>query len=190
MAATRPPCFICNAVEGKYKCPRCEEFTCSLPCSREHRDNHPAVEEKPKLPTSTDLAVEAQQVSPNQKPPNKLSDIVDTTEYKTLLQRYPDLEKYLWSIATATDPPQPGQRGKMPRKANQSWTKEEGMTNAVQLVQSIKASPGDVRDAIREFSDLVSIFKARIQAQDDQVRKQRAEEDAQIISGLLREEKS
>ncbi|KAI0860310.1 hypothetical protein F4860DRAFT_515107 [Xylaria cubensis] len=190
MAATRPPCFVCNAVEGKYKCPLCEEFTCSLPCSREHRDNHPAVEEKPKPPTSTDLAVEAQQVSPNQKLPSKLSDIVDTTEYKTLLQRYPDLEKYLWSIATATDPPQPGQRSRMPRKANQSWTKEEGMTNAVQLVQSIKASPGDVRDAIREFSDLVSIFKARIQEQDDQIRKQRAEEDAQIISGLLREETS
>ncbi|KAI1745324.1 hypothetical protein F4680DRAFT_442802 [Xylaria scruposa] len=189
MAATRPLCSVCNAVEGKYKCPRCEEFSCSLPCSREHRDNHPVIEEKPKPPASTDPAVEAQQASSDQKLPSKLSDIADTTEYKTLLQRYPDLEKYLWSIATATDPPQPGQRGKMPRKANQPWTREEGMTNAVQMVQSIKASPGDVRDAIREFSDLVSIFKARIQEQDDQNRKRRAE-DAQIISSLLREEKS
>ncbi|KAI1754758.1 hypothetical protein F4782DRAFT_528118 [Xylaria castorea] len=190
MAATRPLCFTCNMVEGKYRCPLCDEFTCSLPCSREHRDNHPAVEEKPKPPTSTGLDAVSQPVSSDQKIPSKLSDIVDTTEYKTLLQRYPDLEKYLWSIATATDPPQPGQRGKMSRKVNQPWTKEEGMTNAVQLVQSIKASPGDVRDALREFSDLVSIFKARIQEQDDQTRKRRAEEDAQVISSLLREEKS
>lgn len=76
------------------------------------------------------------------------------------------------------------------RKANQPWTREVGMSNAVHLVQSIKISPGDVRDALREFSDLVSIFKTRIQTQDDQIRKQRAEEDAQIINTLLREEKS
>ncbi|KAI8945213.1 hypothetical protein F4801DRAFT_594313 [Xylaria longipes] len=190
MAATRPLCFVCDTVEGKYKCPRCEEFTCSLPCSRGHRDNHPAVEEKPKPPPSTDLAAAAQPVSLDQKHPAKLSDIADTTEYKTLLQRYPDLEKYLWSIATATDPPKPNQGGKTSRKANQPWTKEDGMTNAVQLVRSIKASPGDVRDALREFSDLVSIFKARMREQDDQIRKRRAEEDAQIISSLLRDEKS
>lgn len=64
------------------------------------------------------------------------------------------------------------------------------MTNAVHLVQSIKASPGDVRDALREFSDLVSIFKTRMQAQDEQERKRRVEEDAEIISTLMREEKS
>ncbi|KAI0453210.1 hypothetical protein F5B21DRAFT_505602 [Xylaria acuta] len=189
MAATRPLCFVCNTVEGKYRCPRCDEFTCSLLCSREHRDNHPAVEEKPKPPTSADLAA-AQPAPSEPKRPAKLSDIADTTEYKTLLQRYPDLEKYLWSIATATDPPKSNQGGKMSRKSNQPWSKEEGMTSAVQLVQSIKASPGDVRDALREFSDLVSIFKTRIQERDDQIRKRRAEEDAQIISRLLREEKS
>ncbi|KAH8167007.1 hypothetical protein CIB48_g1246 [Xylaria polymorpha] len=188
MATTRPLCFVCDTVQGKYRCPLCDKFTCSLPCSREHRDNHPAVEERPKPPNNTDLAA-SQPVPLDQKQPAKLSDLADTTEYKTLLQRYPDLEKYLWSIATATDPPKPNQGGRMPRKAHQPWTKEEGMTNAVQLVQSIKASPGDVRDAIREFSDLVSIFKVRIQEQDDQIRKRRAE-DAQIISSLLREEKS
>ncbi|KAI0472475.1 hypothetical protein F4859DRAFT_484330 [Xylaria cf. heliscus] len=190
MAATRPLCLVCNIVEGKYRCPLCDKFTCSLPCSREHRENHPAVEEKPKPSNNTGLAAAAQPVSSESKPPAKLSDIADTAEYKTLLQRYPDLETYLWGIATATDPPKPKQNGNVYRKANQPWTKEDGMTNAVQLVQSIKASPGDVRDAIREFSDLVSIFKARIHKQDDEMRKQRAEEDAQIISSLLREEKS
>ncbi|KAI1150451.1 hypothetical protein F4825DRAFT_463343 [Nemania diffusa] len=190
MAASRPLCCICNTVEGKYKCPRCDKITCSLNCSREHRDNHPVVEEKPKLSNSTNRAVEEQHVSLDQKRPTQLSDIADAPEYKNLVQRYPDLERALWSIATATDPPQPTQGGNMFRKANQPWTREVGMSNAVHLVQSIKISPGDVRDALREFSDLVSIFKTRIQTQDDQIRKQRAEEDAQIINTLLREEKS
>ncbi|KAJ2987703.1 hypothetical protein NUW58_g4358 [Xylaria curta] len=189
MAATRPLCYICNEVEGKYKCPLCEELTCSLPCSREHRDNHPAIEEKPKPQKDTDIAAPTQSIPLDQQNPSKLSDIADTTEYKSLLQRYPNLETYLWRIATATDPPKSNQGDKMSRKANQPWTKEDGMTNAVQLVQSIKASPGDFRDALREFSDLVGIFKSRLQAQDDQNRKRRTE-DAQIIGALLREEKS
>ncbi|GAP83850.1 putative zinc finger (hit type) family protein [Rosellinia necatrix] len=190
MPATRPPCIICNTVEGKYRCPRCDAFTCALKCSREHRDNHPVVEERLRPLNSADIAPAVQPPHSEQQPPAKLSDIVDTTEYKTLLRRYPDLEKYLWSIATATDPPKHNQGGTMPRKANQPWTQEVGMTKAVQLVQSIKASPGDVRDALREFSDLVCIFKARMQVHDDQLRKQRAQEDARIISSLLRDEKS
>lgn len=190
MAATRPQCLVCNTVEGKYKCPLCENLTCSLACSQEHRDNHPVVEEKPKRFINIGPAVVTEPDPSEQQQPSKLSDIADTAEYKSLLQRYPDLEKYLWSIATATDPPKTNQGGNITRKANQPWTREAGMTNAVQLVQSIKASPGDVRDAIREFSDLVSIFKARIQTQDDEARKRRAQEDAKIIGSLLREEKS
>ncbi|KAI1354324.1 hypothetical protein F5Y01DRAFT_273774 [Xylaria sp. FL0043] len=190
MAPTRPFCIICNTIEGKYRCPRCEAHTCSLACSREHRDNHPVVEEKPKPPKGGVPDTVTQPATSGEQRPEKLSDIADSPEYKALLQRYPDLEKYLWNIATATDPPNPGRGGNIPRKANQPWTQEVGMTNAVHLVQSIKASPGDVRDALREFSDLVSIFKTRLQAQEDQVRKRRAEEDAEIIGKLLREEKS
>lgn len=149
------------------------------------------MEEKPKRSNTTEPAVEAEpSPSEQQQQPSKLSDIADTAEYKSLLQRYPDLEKYLWNIATATDPPRPNQGGNITRKANQPWTREAGMSNAVQLVQSIKASPGDVRDAIREFSDLVTIFKARMQTEDDEARKRRAQEDAKIIGKLLREEKS
>ncbi|KAK5629330.1 hypothetical protein RRF57_005045 [Xylaria bambusicola] len=189
MAVTRPLCIICDAVEGKYKCPRCNAHTCSLTCSREHRDSHPAVEEKPNHTERSDLATVAQPTTSEQQQPAKISEIADSPEYKALLQRYPDLELYLWDIATATDPPKPSHGGKIARKAKQPWTQEVGMTNAVHLVQSIKASPGDVRDALREFSDIVSIFKTRLQAQDDQMRKRKAE-DVEIINKLLREEKS
>ncbi|KAI1825716.1 hypothetical protein F4861DRAFT_162778 [Xylaria intraflava] len=190
MASARPLCLVCTTVEGKYRCPRCDAYTCSVTCSREHRDNHPVVEEKPKLPVGPVPDAAAQLTPSDQKGPMRLSDIADTPEYKTLLQRYPDLEKHLWSIATATDPPRSNQGNTVPRKANQPWTQETGMTNAVHLIQSIKASSGNVRDAVREFSDLVSIFKTKVQAQDDQLRKDRAENDARIINSLLREEKS
>ncbi|KAI1294035.1 hypothetical protein F5Y03DRAFT_326412 [Xylaria venustula] len=190
MSPTRPLCGTCNTVEGKYRCPRCDAYTCSLACSREHRDTHPAVEEKAETPRGNGLDEVVQPAISNQQRPEKLSDIADSPEYKTLLQRYPDLEQYLWNIATATDPPKPARNGNIPRKANQPWTQEVGMSNAVHMVQSIKASPGDVRDALREFSDLVSIFKTRMQTQDDQMRRRRAEEDAEIIGKLLREEKS
>ncbi|KAI1175729.1 hypothetical protein F4777DRAFT_301747 [Nemania sp. FL0916] len=191
MAPTRPPCSTCNEAEGKYRCTRCDAITCSVACSREHRDNHPVIEDKPKpvqyaIPTVVEQALAIS----DEKHPVKLSDIADSLEYKNLLQRYPDLEIYLWHIAAATDPPQPGQGGNQARKQNQQWTSEEGMSSGVKLVQTIKASPGDVRDAIREFSDLVSIFKDRIRMQDENVRKLRAEEDARIINGLLKQEKS
>ncbi|KAI0406307.1 hypothetical protein F4802DRAFT_558734 [Xylaria palmicola] len=189
MGATRPLCIVCNAVEGKYKCPLCDQFTCSLACSRGHRENHPPVEEKPKPPKSNGVDTAAHSRPSDQQRPSKLSEIADTPEYKSLLERYPDLEAYLWNIAGATDPPKPSPGGYMSRKANKPWTREEGMSNAVNLVQTIKASPGDLRDALREFSDLVAMFKTRIQAQDDRARKRR-EEDAEVISSLLREEKS
>jgi hypothetical protein len=164
-------------------------ISCSVACSREHRDNHPAVKEEPTSLENDTNRPAVQSVPTDQRRPITLADIADTPEYKTLLRRYPDLEKHLWRIARATDPPQPAQGGMMSRRANQPWTQEVGMTQAVQLVQNIKVSPGDVRDAIREFSDLVSIFKKRMQ-EDDQTRKERTKQDVQIISSLLREEKS
>lgn len=163
-------------------------YSCSVACSREHRDNHPVIMEEEKPPAKFEMTPAVEPNSTGQQRPIRLADIADTPEYKNLLQRYPDLESYLWRIATATDPPKAPQGG-MSRKPNQPWTQEVGMSQAVQLVQSIKISPGDVRDAIREFSDLVSMFKTRM-LQDNQTRKERAELDAKIISNLLREEKS
>ncbi|KAI1431741.1 hypothetical protein GGR50DRAFT_42528 [Xylaria sp. CBS 124048] len=186
--ATRPPCLVCKSVEGKYRCPRCDDYTCSVACSREHRDNHPSVEEKPKIKVGPGLTTANSQPPSEQKVPTKLSDIADTPEYKALCQRYPDLQQYLLNIAKATDPPKSSRGGAGSRKANQPWTQEEGLSNAVRLVQAIKTSPGDVRDAVREFSDLVNAFKTKLQEPNEKLRKDRAERDAQIIAGLLREE--
>ncbi|KAI1266229.1 hypothetical protein F5Y18DRAFT_24106 [Xylariaceae sp. FL1019] len=193
MPATRPPCLICKAVEGKYKCPRCESYTCSVACSREHRDNHPTVEEKPTptptptlgpQPTTIDLT------SSDPEPSMRMSDIVDTPEYARLIQQYPTLEKALWDIAKATDPPKPGQQ--LPGK-NGIWTKEVGMSKAVSLVQRYKASPGDVRDAVREFSLLVGMYKQRILKNEEERKereKEKASDDVRVLRKLIQEEKS
>ena len=35
--ALKSPCTICMKEEHKYKCPRCDLLTCSLACSKEHK---------------------------------------------------------------------------------------------------------------------------------------------------------
>ncbi|KAI0147102.1 hypothetical protein GGR57DRAFT_477895 [Xylariaceae sp. FL1272] len=194
MPATRPPCLICKAVEGKYKCPRCESYTCSVACSREHRDNHPAVEEEPTpIPTPNPAAPQPTAIdltSSEPEPSMRMSDIVDTPEYARLLQQYPVLETALWDIAKATDPPKPGQQ--QPGK-NAVWTKEVGMNKAVNLVQRYKTSSGDVRDAVREFSLLVGLYKQRIQKSEEEKRereREKAEDDVKALRKLISEEKS
>ncbi|KAI1329313.1 hypothetical protein F5Y16DRAFT_397498 [Xylariaceae sp. FL0255] len=192
MPATRPLCLLCKAVEGKYKCPRCSEYTCSVTCSREHRDNHPTVKEEPKpapqpepTPASTPLEASCQ------PKPTVLSDfIADAPEYQALKKRYPFLEQCLLEIAAATDPPKTTDNTARPGRRNQPWTQDVGMSNAVQMVQTIKASPGDVRDAIREFSELVSILKERMEIQEDQRIRERREHDARVIGKMFREEKA
>ena len=36
--ALKSPCNICMKIEHKYKCPRCALLTCSLACSKEHKE--------------------------------------------------------------------------------------------------------------------------------------------------------
>ena len=36
-AAAKEPCQLCNQSEHKYKCPRCLLLTCSLLCSKQHK---------------------------------------------------------------------------------------------------------------------------------------------------------
>ncbi|KAI1340127.1 hypothetical protein F5Y15DRAFT_381528 [Xylariaceae sp. FL0016] len=199
MPATRPLCLICESVEGKYKCPRCNEYTCSMACSREHRDNHPAVEpakeNKPQMPPShegnpVDTALA------QQHDPNSMSAIADMPEYHALIERYPMLPQHLSMVAAATDPSamtgvgvDPKYRGRpgfRPSKPPQVWTKEVGLENGVKVLQECKASPDDISEAMREFATLVHIFKERRDTETS--RRQKLEEDAKAIGSLIKEE--
>ncbi|CAJ2511080.1 Uu.00g067050.m01.CDS01 [Anthostomella pinea] len=205
MAATRPLCLICEAIEGKYKCPRCNEYTCSVACSREHRDNHPDVEAADTTARSSTMSNSAQSfLAPSEQSNSttanvELNSVADMPEYQDLVQRYPVLKQLLWDIAVATDPPvsdghggglsNVGLPGPRPayRKNNQPWTKDVGMEHGLDALQQAKHSPTAARDAIREFCDLVSMFKSRKKDEDD-FRKQLLQADAKIISRLMKEE--
>ncbi|RYP58892.1 hypothetical protein DL769_008753 [Monosporascus sp. CRB-8-3] len=215
MTTTRPLCRICSVTEGKYKCPRCGAFT-------EHRDNHPPVEEpvQPQSAAAVSLiqtkesedAASQDRGEPSTHPAHDVaspssagpySGLADLPEYQMLMKRYPRLPTLLWGIATATDPPtgDDGSNPKQPKfpkfnngikKSKEPWTQEKGVQNAVQVLRETRNSPGDDSDAIREFCELVRLFKARKEeeAAAPVFRKKFAKESADAIGELLRNEKS
>ncbi|KAI1210652.1 uncharacterized protein F4807DRAFT_459492 [Annulohypoxylon truncatum] len=207
MGHVRPQCLVCEAAEGKYKCPQCNLYTCSLTCFREHRDNHPPVQSDT-APigvntgsiNSANSLEESHDQSHTQESTALPATIADLPEYKTLIQRYPNLERLLWNIAAATDPPDTsgGKSGTLPgshkghRKANQPWTKDVGYENGVAVLRRTRDNPGDDRDALREYCELVRIYSAKRDAANAEAdfRRQLAREDAKAIGDLIRAEKS
>ncbi|KAI1388291.1 uncharacterized protein F4822DRAFT_240874 [Hypoxylon trugodes] len=209
--ANAKTCLVCNETEGKYKCGRCNLYTCSLPCFREHRDSHPPIEESPttvqtnsapavstddtKLDSNLQNSSHAEDGSP-QSTDFKRSEIADMPEYKMLIRRYPNLERLLWNIAAATDPPtsNDGTNNKLlgsnrgNRKANQPWTKDIGYENGVEALRRTRETPGDDRDALREYCELVQLYLSKKAAAD--TRQQLAQDDAKTIGELMRAEGS
>ena len=119
-----------------------------------------------------------------------------------LMKRYPRLPTLLWGIATATDPPAGGHSFKPPRfpgsgntngfkKDKEPWTQEKGVQNAVHVLRKTRNAPGDDSDALREFTELVRLFKARKEAQAAApvFRKKYTRDSAALISQLMRAEK-
>ncbi|KAI8963344.1 hypothetical protein F5Y11DRAFT_148967 [Daldinia sp. FL1419] len=221
MANARPPCLVCGAAQSKYKCGLCNLYTCSLPCFREHRDNHPPVESpasKPKNNSSTgsDTGAKAQDASQNLSHTSETaanqsvstgSGIADMPEYRELTKKYPHLERLLWNIAAATDPPQPkkdenrkpgalpnsnGGSNKGSRKAAQPWTKETGYEHGIELLRQARDNPGSDRDALREYCELVRLYNNRREAaeMDANFRQQIAQDNAKAIGELIRTEKA
>ena len=129
--------------------------------------------------------------------------LADLPEYHMLMKRYPRLPTLLWGIATATDPPAGGNASKPPRlpgsghnngfrRDKEPWTQEKGVQNAVHVLRKTRNAPGDDSDALREFSDLVRLFKARKEAQaaTPLFRKKYERDSANFINQLMRTEKS
>ncbi|KAI1405506.1 hypothetical protein F4819DRAFT_400115 [Hypoxylon fuscum] len=216
MASFRPQCLICNEAGGKYKCTKCNLYTCSLPCFQEHRDNHPPIESSTiQQPRDTPAASIGDDKSHNEsqdsshaqeksaQPTNyKRSGIADMPEYKALVQKYPNLNSVLWNIAAATDPPAnngssnagrgPPRSYKGYQKENQPWTQDKGYENARDVLRQTREAPGDDRDALKEYCELVKLYKARIESAEAEaiIRQQLAKDDAKAIAELLRAEKS
>ncbi|KAI2473430.1 hypothetical protein F4781DRAFT_380329 [Annulohypoxylon bovei var. microspora] len=208
MGPARSHCLVCDAVEGKYKCTNCNLYTCSLQCFREHRDNHPPVKSDTTRPndattasvSGTNSLEESHDPSHGQENNTQPTTIADLPEYKTLTQRYPNLERLLWNIAAATDPPDSssGNNGTLPgsnkghRKTNKPWSKDVGYENGMAVLRRTRDNPGDDRDALREYCELVRIYSAKKEAAslETDFRQQLARDDAKAIGDLIRAERT
>ncbi|KAI6088972.1 hypothetical protein F4821DRAFT_257469 [Hypoxylon rubiginosum] len=216
--ATRPACMVCKTVEGKYKCPHCYLYSCSLACSKQHHMSHPpvatesteakSVKSKPvdsgSVPGVLTTSAKGISSQENNKKPgvSKRSDVVDTPEYKALLRRYPNLKHLLWEIANATEPPirNGGVHGDHSAltgallsgpNANENWTKDMGYENAILVLRQTRDSPGDDRNALREYCEIVRVYNAeREKVAAANSKQELVKEDAKTISNLLRAEKS
>ncbi|KAI1106750.1 hypothetical protein F4804DRAFT_329945 [Jackrogersella minutella] len=217
MGPVTRPCLICEAAEGKYKCAQCNLYTCSLTCFQEHRDNHPSeessmnpTEDAPTAPVDGAASPVQSQASSHteegdatQTATFERAEIADLPEYKTLTQKYPNLERLLWNIAAATDPPtshgDSNERNNTPsgsnqgyRKTNKPWTKDLGYEKGIEVLRRTRDNPGDDRDALREYCELVRLYTARREAaiSEANIRQQRAQENAKAIKDLIRAEKA
>ncbi|KAI1855329.1 hypothetical protein JX265_006528 [Neoarthrinium moseri] len=188
-------CVACEAVEGKYKCPRCLKYTCSLACSKSHREGHPAEEEKPVAPAAEPLlaAAPSSGAAEQQRPQDGAEE---PDEFNKLFQKYPNLSSQLLAIAGETDPPatmtpgsESGEKFGFRRKNPKPWTKEIGIQNALNALR--KARDEDFSGGIQEFCELVKITNARKEQEnaDDVFRRLAAQRDAQEIGQLIRTEK-
>ncbi|KAI1649639.1 uncharacterized protein F4817DRAFT_313776 [Daldinia loculata] len=214
MANGRPLCLVCDSTESKYKCARCNLYTCSLSCFREHRDNHPPVESPTPQSKDTLSVVPGDDVKsqPNynftgetmtHQSTSKGSEIADMPEYRVLTKKYPNLERLLWNIAAATDPPATGgdnngkpstfpSSNKGSRKAAQPWSKETGYENGIEVLRQVRDTPGSDRDALKEYCELVRLWNFRRESadMDADLRQQLARDNARAIGELLRTEKA
>lgn len=188
-------------------------YSCCVPCFREHRDNHPPDEEAVAPSAQTEATGNTnsheggvsnpQDTGSDLAPPaptGPYSGLADLPEYQMLMKRYPKLPTLLWGIATATDPPAGANPSKpkydfpglQPKKDKEPWTQEKGVQKGVQVLQKTRNMPGDDSDAIREFSELVRLYKTRKEEEGaaPTFRKKFVQESADVIGQLLRNEKS
>ncbi|KAI1471402.1 uncharacterized protein F4812DRAFT_455513 [Daldinia caldariorum] len=183
---------------------------CSLPCFREHRDNHPPMESSPSVESvdtvkSEDTLQNSTHINETatDQPASKGSEIADMPEYRELTRKYPNLERLLWNIAAATDPPAANSNSngnhnassssnKGGRKAAQPWTKETGYENGIEVLRQTRDTPGSDRDALREYCELVRLYNFRRESAeiDLDLRQQLARDNARAIGELIRTEKA
>ncbi|KAK6844645.1 hypothetical protein PG995_014755 [Apiospora arundinis] len=176
-------CIACEKVDGKYKCTKCAKYTCSLPCSKAHREVH---DNEPQPPNAG--AEEEEEPEGGHSPLSKL------------FKKYPELPQQLRDIADATDPPRTTRVAAATAETTDSirvepWTKEIGLQNGMNLLRRNLASPSPQQsEGLREYCELFKHEMAQKAEQgedpDALFRRRAAEHDAEVIRRLMEEEES
>ncbi|KAK4132904.1 hypothetical protein BT67DRAFT_424358 [Trichocladium antarcticum] len=196
-------CGVCGTQPSKYKCPRCSLPYCSVPCNKQHKENHPPDPPKPEPSATT---------SPNPSQPQPR----DTDPYRVLLdhdqafahlfQKYPSLSAELVRIAQTTLPPSdtsnPNPRSRIPvsgysnnyqrSKTPQPWSRDVGLRRGADALRKARTNPGDLGDGVREYGELVMFLLGKQNTKGDgvvaRVREEVVREEVGVIERLLREE--
>ncbi|KAL2265471.1 hypothetical protein VTJ83DRAFT_6571 [Remersonia thermophila] len=205
-------CGVCNAQPAKYKCPRCTLPYCSVPCSKQHKENHPPDPPKPAAPTTNPSPPTDQ---PSQSADNDPYSILldHRRAFEHLFARYPSLPATLSRIHEATLPPSestppsrlagPGRfhnRHGQPQQPQhhhhhhhqqqqqQPWTMEAGLRKGAEALRKARTDPTETGDGVREFCELVRHLLNQKREGVEKVREEVAAEEARIVEMLLREE--
>jgi len=171
--------------------------SCSVACSKAHRENHPPEEErKPPVPVAPDAPL------PDKKSTHPFSVLDDSKELQRLFARYPMLKAKLERIHDTTLPGEEDdvQKGGLPRKPQPSqthgrkpavWTPEVGLRRAQQALRRARTDPGEDGDGVREYCELVVHLLSRAGRTDatEMVRHEVVQEEVKAIEWLMNTEK-
>ncbi|KAI0124952.1 hypothetical protein BJ170DRAFT_483125 [Xylariales sp. AK1849] len=206
-------CVSCDAVDGKYKCPRCLKYTCSLACSTKHREDHVDEESKATLESTYSPSVksfagdgsEVLQGTPSSATSfsndtvaqdTDVDDSDEPDQLKMLFRKYPLLRSQLRHIAAATDPPSTViKNNNSPdkfdsrKKMAKPWNRDIGNQTGVEALR--RALQKDHTGGLQEYCELAKILNARKDQENADVvfRRKLAERDAELIGQLIREER-
>ncbi|GAB1313229.1 HIT-type domain-containing protein [Madurella fahalii] len=192
-------CGVCGTQPGKYKCPRCSMPYCSVPCNKQHKENHPPDQPKPQPPPTAQKATEPS----NNDPYAILLDHRQT--FARLFEKYPSLPAELIRIQQTTLPPSSDNNSSsgfpIPgiNSSNNSykskqvpWTRDVGLRKGAAALRKARTDPSETGDGVREFCELVLFLLSKQKEGGAEVvgkvREEVAAEDMEVIERLLREE--
>ncbi|KAJ9142301.1 hypothetical protein NKR19_g7245 [Coniochaeta hoffmannii] len=196
-------CGVCDKEPGKYKCPRCGMYYCSVPCSKAHKANHPP---DPPPPPQATPAPQISRTKRPHEPEDPYSVLLDhRSDLERLFAKYPNLESDLIQIERATLPPLdsfPPAAGGLPtryqppqqhQRQQEPWTRQVGLKKGAAALKKARMDPSEDGDAVREYCELVlHLLSTSRQRRDsealDVVRRETVDEERGVIKRLIKME--
>lgn len=176
--------------------------SCSVACSRTHRENHPPdPEPKPELqPPTNEEPTAPRNTGPSPiDPENPFRALASSDKLRMLFTKYPSLPDQLQQIYAATMPPKEGSDSRaIPASLMQgvqrksTWNHDVGIQNGKAALRRARKANGEEGEGVREYTELVLHLLNQEDSQDKVatlLRQKLADQDTQLIERLMAEEK-
>lgn len=184
------------------------ELSCSVACSKIHRENHPPdPEPKPESKPAEPPQAVAPPTVTSEIPignPNDRSNpfrALDTASDKLqmLFTKYPSLPQQLMDIQAAMQPPAesiqnngiPASLMKGLASKKDSWNHDVGIKNGKEALRKARKADGAAGEAVKEYCELIQYLMNGQAGADASalLQKQVATQDSELIERLMTEEK-